>query len=265
MRDLRNSHLDLLRSLIMTRDLPCCALLLWVLVFAYSVAAASEPVGFFEVVAVTPSRVINHEVDLKGRFDSGVTETFLKGPVLFSHAVGFGDEAVQLPNAYLNWYKIEKPVSEPRRTLSVRDSLRGNEKVEVTVENSAFLLSPSQRVTAGPPSRVPDGLNHFKAYRIVNSPKMQRELHITGAFGPEDRVTTKAALLCVPVEQWHHDEHSTVKNPTACLMVYELQPVELDSSITTIDQFGLNQLKASSGNWLCVPAQMGKPSSTDGE
>ena len=190
-------------------------------------ASADDPVGFCEVVAVTPSRTINHEIDLKGQFDKEVTETFLTGPQLFSHAVGFGGKAPANEDTYLNWYKIEKPVAEPRRALSIRDPLRGNGRHQIVIENAAFLLSPSQRVTSGPPSRIPAGLNPFKAYRIVGSDTGNWKAKLTGSFGPEERVATKAVFLCVPVQQWHHDEHFAIKNPAACMLVYELIPNEV--------------------------------------
>ena len=196
-------------------------------------------------------------------FDKDVTETFLKGPRLFSHTVGLGEKAVPEPDAYLNWYKIEKPVAEPRRVLSVRAPMRGNDVQQITIENAAFLLSPSQRVTSGPPSQIPAGLNPFKAYKIVSGPKEERKVKVTGGFGPGDRVLMKATFLCVPVEQWHHDANFPVKNPKACLLVYETLPHQCSVSITTLDLFGLNGLKANSGKWICVPAEIVGPPSVD--
>ena len=241
----------------MTNFVRCSAMVLCVLVHFTSTGTADEPVGFCEVVAVTPSRTINHEIDLKGQFDKEVTETFLTGPQLFSHAVGFGGKAPANEDTYLNWYKIEKPVAEPRRVLSVRDPLRGNGRHQIVIENAAFLLSPSQRVTSGPPSRIPAELNPFKAYRIVGSVTGNWKAKLTGSFGPEERVATKAVFLCVPVQQWHHDEHFAIKNPAACMLVYELIPNEVKLKVSTIDQFGLNSLAVSSTKWMCLPTQVG--------
>jgi hypothetical protein len=217
---------------------------------------ANEPVGFCEVVVVTPSRTINHEIDLKGQFDEEVTETFLMGPQLFSHAVGFGGKTPVNEDTYLNWYKIEKPVAEPRRALYIRDPLRGNGRHQIVIGNAAFLLSPSQRVTSGPPNPIPAGLNPFKAYRIVGSNPGNWKARLTGSFGPKDRVATKAVFLCLPVEQWHHDEHFDIKNPNACMLVYELVPKEVNLKVSTIDQFGLNSLSVTSTKWVCLPTQV---------
>ena len=233
-----------------------CSLLLCTLMSLPSIVSADTAPDFFEVVAGTPSRVINHEVELKGQFDDDVTETLLTGPQMFSHSVGCGEKPVRSQNAYLNWYKITEPTSEPQRILSVRDALRGNEAHQITIEDSAFLLSPAQRITTGPPSELPDGLNHLKAYKIVKGPQLSEKVELTGAFGPKDRTAVKAAFFCVPVEQWHHHDRFPIKDSQRCMLVYELLPQEHTSSVTTIDQFGLNNLEVRSSKWLCVPAQI---------
>ena len=185
-------------------------------------------------------------------------ETLLIGPQLFSHAVGSAHEAIQEPRAYLNWYEIAQPPIEPTRTVDVRDPLRGKDAHSITIGSSAFLLSPAQRITTGSPSPIPDGLNYFKAYRILDAPLVSKTVKLNGTFGPADRTATRAILLCVPIEQWHHDEHFRVKDSEICLIVYELLPQTHGVSITTLDQFGLNTLDVDSSNWLCVRATRGE-------
>ncbi len=216
---------------------------------------------FFEVVSVTPSRVIEHEVDVKGPFDDKAMETLLSGPVLFSHAVGVDQTAAKEPKACLNWYRIERPAKESPRTLTVSGSLEGgkNEKHEMTIASPAFLLSPAQRLTSGTPDPVPEGLSYFKAYRIDDAKPIKQSVKLNGAFGPKQRTAAKAVFLCVPVEEWHHDEHFPVESPQDCLIVYELQPHQCEASVATIDQFGLNKLQAKSSNWLCLRAKIVKP------
>jgi hypothetical protein len=60
-------------------------------------------------------------------------------------------------------------------------------------------------------------------------------------------------------------EPLAVKKPSACLIAYELPPHGLNIGITTIDQFGLNQLKARSDKRLCVPSELVNSSSPGGE
>ena len=79
----------------MRNSLLLSTILLYALTPLQSLGASRTLGDCFEVVAVTPSRVINHEVDLQGPFDDGVVETFLTGPQLFAHAIGFGHAAAQ--------------------------------------------------------------------------------------------------------------------------------------------------------------------------
>ena len=211
---------------------------------------------FFEVLRVTPSRKIDHEVDLKGPFDSEITETFLSGPELFSQAIGYGEKNPVQPRAYLNWYSIERPTDASDQVLSVRDTLQGTNTYSITIGKPALLLSPAQRLTTGSPSEIPEGLNYFKAYEIVKGSPEGKEVKLTDTLGSRNRKVLKAAYFCVPVEHWHHDQHSTVKSKENCLVVYELQPQDVTKSVTTLDPFGLNTLKTSSSKWLCVPAQI---------
>jgi hypothetical protein len=66
----------------------------------------------------------------------------------------------------------------------------------------------------------------------------------------------KAAYLCVPVDHWHHHEHSPIKNKEECFIVYQLEPERVNEAFGTLDQFGLNQLKSVSSGWICVPARL---------
>jgi hypothetical protein len=216
--------------------------------------SGQSPGEFFEVVAVTPSRLITHEIELKDQFDEQVVEADLEGPKLFSHAVGVGDKSARQPATYLNWYAITRPTTASTRPLSVRDSLRGGDAYNIAINKPAFLLSPAQRVTTGAPSDIPETLNYFKAYVITNGEQTKREVTLNGAFGPEKRTVLKAAYFCVPAERWHHDERSPIKSAEHCMVIYELKPEEYKDAITTLDQFGLNKLEATSSNWLCVPA-----------
>jgi hypothetical protein len=217
---------------------------------------AQTPSACWEVVSVEPSRQIKHDVELKDRFDSQVVVTDLAGPRLFSHAVGIGEKSTADSATYLTWYSITRPTPETTRAISVRDELRGRDRYEVTLGKPAFLLSPAQRVTTGAPSDIPDSLNYFKAYAISRGEAVGRELTLNGAYGPQKRRVVKACYFCVPVDHWHHDDHTPIKRRERCFMVYELEQAEVEQKITTLDQFGLNRLNASASGWICVPARI---------
>ncbi len=209
-----------------------------------------------EVISVQPSREIRHDVQLKDQFDSEGVVTDLIGPKLFSHQVGIGAAASTEVATYLNWYAISRPLPEGTRNVTVQDQLHGRDARQITIGKPAYLLSPAQRVTTGAPSEIPDSLNYFKAYAIVRGETATREIALKGALGPPKRRIVKAAYLCVPVEHWHHDDHSAIKRQDDCFVVYELEPEKVNQAFGTLDQFGLNQLKAVASGWLCVPARL---------
>ena len=101
--------------------------LCWMLGCVELAAFADAPIGFAEVVAVKPSTLIDHEVDVQGPFDEAAVETFLVGPQFFSHAVGFGQEIVRAREAYLNWYQITRPTARtPQDRARARCTARRN-------------------------------------------------------------------------------------------------------------------------------------------
>jgi hypothetical protein len=250
------------------------------------VSSGEDSAGFFEVVTVTPARVIEHEVELKGPFDKKVTATRLNGPQRFSHHVGLAENPIPEPRAYLNWYKIENPSSRPRRLVTLRGGLgvqseqeiaidsaafllsptqRIQSEQEIAIDSAAFLLSPTQRITTGSPSHVPDGLGHFVAYRIIDALQVEQPVQLSGCFGPKKRIATRPTFLCVPVEQWHHEEHFKIKNPKDCQLVYEAKSDSISLSITSIDQFGLNELQAAASCWIAVPVRIVKTRAEEAE
>ncbi len=214
------------------------------------------PIESMEVVTVTPSNVIEHEVELKGKFDDEKTEIFLEGPQMFSQAVGLPDKSVQNENIFFNWYKISRPAQKLNQIVSVTDPFREKNKIQLDIQDSAFLLSPSQKVSSGSPGEVPEGMGCFQAFEIRNGTGTRMSISLSHAVGPQRRIMIKLAYICFPAEQWHHHEHFPVKNWEECLLVYQLEPLEIDRTITTIDQFGLNKLSVKSTNLLCVPAKL---------
>ena len=77
---------------------------------------------------------------------------------------------------------------------------------------------------------------------------------MTDSAGADTRRLGKPLFVCLPTQEWHHDEHFPVSHPSDCLVVYELDELEHTESVSTIDQFGLNELRTKQSKWLCVRA-----------
>jgi hypothetical protein len=85
---------------------------------------------------------------------------------------------------------------------------------------------------------------------------MQRIVRLTDSLGPATRKIEQASFLCVPAAEWHHHEYFPIKNVSRCLVVYELQPQKVQAKVSTVDQFGLNQLTIDSLDRLVVSGEI---------
>lgn len=219
-----------------------------------SPVVAHTPVDFLEVLKAEPARPIEHGVDLKGTFDAERVETDLVGPKMFSRAVGCLNRPVKKPLACLSWFEIVDSAVEPVREVIILDMIRGGSDKKLRIQSAEYLLSPSQLITTGAPEPVPDGLDHYKAYRIVDAPALDREVTLSDSLGPGKRRLGKPLFVCLAVREWHHDEYFNVSHPYDCFVVYELDEQEHAEELSTLDQFGLNALQTSTSQWLCVRA-----------
>ncbi len=215
-------------------------------------AIAHTPVEFLEVFQVEPANQIEHAVDLQGVYDSQKVSTELAGPQRFSRAVGCLGRKQKTPLAYLAWFEIVEPKQEPRRTVSVLDLVRGGENMELEIGDAQFFLCPSQRIASGKPDPVPLGLDQYKAYQVIAGSSVDRDIEVVDSGKKETRDLLRPLFVCIAVEEWHHDDHFESSHPRGCFVVYELDSRTSDDKINTIDQFGLNQLRSSSSDWLCV-------------
>jgi hypothetical protein len=215
---------------------------------------AHSPVEFLEVLQGEPSNLIDHGVELQSFFDKQRLETELTGPHFFSVAVGGMGRQAKEEKAYLSWYRIVDPKPEVTRSVSVLDLIRGGDTAPLTIGSAEYFLSPAQRITSGPPSEIPEGLDHYKAYRVEDASSRDLDVQLSGSSGPVKRVVGKPLFLCVATEEWHHDEHFAVSHRQAGFVVYELDPQESLQQLGMIDQFGLNQVSTSTSRWLCVRA-----------
>lgn len=233
------------------------------MLFGFVVAAISAttvqahtPVLYLEVLEGKPSNMIEHGVELQSVLDQKKAETDLEGPHHFSLAVGCLGRKVKDEKAYLAWYKIVNAKKQAPRKVAVLDLIRGSESTPLTIGAAEYFLTPAQRITTGPPSEIPGGLDHYKAYRILDAPSRELVVTLTDSAGPAERKVGKPIFLCVAAKEWHHEEHFPASHPEAGFVVYELDDQEHAEKFSLIDQFGLNQVTVSKSRWLCVRAML---------
>ena len=219
-----------------------------------STSLGHSPVDFLEVIRVKPAQVIEHGVETRSRYDSMKKESSLEGPAYFSRGVGAMKRAVKSPRAYMNWFVIKNPTQLPKRQVDVLDMVRGGTSKQLQIGNAEFLISPSQLLTSGAPDEIPDGLDIYKAYKIHDGKSVDLKLDVESSLGSGKVSVGRPAYLCMPAEEWHHDETFAVTHPNDCFVVYEIDEQPAVSTFNTIDQFGINELKGASLRWICVRA-----------
>ncbi|MEM0924653.1 MAG: hypothetical protein AAGJ83_01315, partial [Planctomycetota bacterium] len=151
----------------------------------YSDSIASE---------VEVSSMIVHGLSIQSLVDRERHYLMLQGPELFSNPQAVGKSTD--PISYLTWYKVRKPgwKSDREVTVSVAD-----QKKTYRLGAPRFFLMPVQILTQGPPSPVPDLLNHFLVFETVE-PESDQEV-----------------FVAVPAEEWHHDENFPIKSKDSWL------------------------------------------------
>lgn len=122
------------------------------------------------------------------------------------------------------------------------------------IGSAEYFLSPAQRITSGPPSDIPEGLDLYKAYRVLDEAPRELDITLTGGVSDGKRRVGKPIFVCFPTEEWHHEEYTRATHRRAGFVVYELDEQTKDAKFTLIDQFGLNQMGTSKSRWICVPA-----------
>lgn len=205
-----------------------------------------------------PNSKIFHTVDTKSRLDGKRKVTSLRGPMALS--ISNREDNEKTP-PYLAWYKIADPTNDDNGSWMLEDAAN-SKPYPVDLGGARFLLTPAKRLTSGTPKKEPKDLDIFKAYEISKSScepiELQQDHPLVGKLTGK----AKPKYLCLPVQESHHDEVFPIKNPDFCFVVYEfIRPVKIDSetSLASIDQFGIHRLNATQSSLICVPARVRSP------
>ncbi len=226
------------------------------LVLFSAAPAKKEPVSLRPLVLhrAEPSKLIKHAVEWNSVIDPRRQETALVGPRMYATELSSEPNA---PTAILfSWYEFP-PAAEERPGFKVRVSRDAGDLVETfAVGDASYFASQTQRLHEGTPAEIPDGLSQFVVYDILEGASERQNVILSTPSGQTAYEVIGPAFLCVPGEQWHHDEYFAVCDAASCWLVYETEATPHASSISTLDQFGLNELKLGAAEWLCVPATL---------
>jgi hypothetical protein len=162
---------------------------------------------------------------------------------------------VDRPDEHFNWYVIEQPQPEPRRTVRFRNQF-GQHSVDI--REPRFLLVPAQK-TSHPGSSFPEDLDHYKCYQIitVNTVPPLPVVTLGDQFGSQAGVQVKdPRLFCIPAMKEREGEPpKPIFNKDDHLAVYELPLMPHQQQITSRDQFDQRPLEVRQSVMLAVPTE----------
>lgn len=203
------------------------------------------------VYETRPENVIKHGVDWSSSLDPKRTESLLTGPSLFSAEIK--PEPGSKETILFSWFDMpessESPEPRPVRVTTDQEKTA----TSLTVGPAAYFLSKTQQLSEGTPAENPASLSQFVAYPVTGGEFQPRSVEFETSEGPQSYQLDAARFLCVPAEEWHHDEHFGVVDASACWLVYDIPAADESRSISTLGQFGFNKLELSGSKWLCVP------------
>ncbi len=215
---------------------------------------------FYQVdVNIRPGRT---PVMLNGQFDNGFRPHIVTQLTHFGNPVSKNDEGIVDKFAHLSWYDLE-PTVEARKTARVVNQFGGD---MISVQVSTGLLAPAEKIEPG--SQFPQGLNHFKLYKIDYFRDFKpRVVTLYDQFDKKPITVRliKPKFFAVPVAKKHGKKaFPMVKNANDRdhLVVYEFAPVLYEVERTVNDQFQGGDLRNFRARYLAVPTA--KPAVIDG-
>jgi hypothetical protein len=189
------------------------------------------------------NHMIGDFVSLEGQFDKEAQPARVHHLEAFANVATKNGEPLFDTPARLTWYAIFDPVPEPTRRVVVRNQF-GDQ--ELTIGPAKDLLVPAR--TYEPGSGLSPQLDHFKLYRVLGGPVLDRTVVLKDALRSERVVVTVPFAFGVPVAKTHAGKTTPIKNKAAHLVIYRITPRPINKTIRVLDQF--------SGHWIITARSM---------
>ncbi|MFQ5910971.1 MAG: matrixin family metalloprotease, partial [Thermoplasmata archaeon] len=205
----------------------------------------------FKVYEVSEQKVPPLCVTLEDQFGSE-KDVRPEGLTHFAAPVIKNDQKVLDPSAHLTWYRAYSRA--PIRRVEVSNQLNpGRRRQRLYVKNPEYLLVPTQKEEYR--SRFPEGLDHYRCYRVVRSRPLEARVRLRDQFGEEETVIGRARYFCVPVSK----DGAEIKNSKDHLVAYRIRErVGHRQEIRIANQFtGYHPIVVAltTSAWLCVPSR----------
>ena len=221
-------------------------------------AASAAALDHFKVYEVEKIPVA-FKVQLSDQLNLPLHDGRLEALAMFANPTrkqhGGTQVGIRNKHAHFDWYVLDQPQAEPRRTVRFRNQF-GQHSVDI--QTPRFLLVPAQKSSdAG--SKFPRRLDHYKCYEVIalNTVPALPVVTLRDQFGSPPAVQVgKPRYLCTPVRKVREGHLPVgVHNAKDHLAVYDLPPQPQTVAIKTRDQFGNRELKVIRSVLLAVPTE----------
>ena len=189
-------------------------------------------------------------VTLRGQFDKDAVSASLAAIERFASPVTQYGAQIISPSSHLTWYKLVQGVREPRRAVEFENEFG----IQIMLLGQPVaLLAPTKTVGSG--SEIPNDLDHYKVYEVLEVKPIKRKVPLIDQFGAKDDVTIgKTMFFAVPVIKKYGDKVSPIVNVKAHLTFYAILPKKpINMTKETVDHFGKHKLAFVESELLALP------------
>lgn len=189
---------------------------------------------------------------LRGQFDSAERPFALGLLRQFANPVSKNGEGIKDRNNHLTVYEIQTTAPEPSRVVVLENQFG---KQELRIGPVLFLLVPALKIEPG--IGLPENLDHFKCYRVLQGPSLDAFVSLEDQFDSEKGVHVwEPMFFGVPTLKKYGGRTEEIKNPAEHLTVYRITSKEYQLARNVQDQFHTKpiQLNITRSSGLGVPS-----------
>jgi hypothetical protein len=195
------------------------------------------------------NRRIHDRATLMGQFDKEPAFVELLALGRFANPVSKKEEPLYNPQGHLTVYRIHQTLVEPARSVVIENQFG---KQELVIGNTAALLAPARKYVRG--SEEPKGLDHFKAYQVLEGKPIGKTFPLKDQFGAGEATIGMPVAFAVPVKKEHLGKAYAIQNEKAHLVIYAIAPRALSKNFQVRDEFNAWTLLAVRAVSIAAPS-----------
>ena len=193
--------------------------------------------------------------------------TDVRKPFYLGNPVDKNSEGINVDEAHLECYQIKDTKELPKQAKFTKRQVEitnqfGMETLEVLKPSE--LCVPSAKGVGMTPDALPDGaeVDHVKCYKVRNAPGNTpfagTTVTLDDQFESKQTDVSKTSRLCIPVDKNSEGIFDSTEN-LVCYKIKDTKQVPKQAKfaktdVTTVNQFGTEELTAIKPQLLCVPS-----------